>query len=60
MCSNAEKILQLECGPMPNVMAAQRGVAPSVERCWSNRENNEAKTRNQLKFVGCPKLANQS
>jgi len=35
-------------------------VAPSVECCWSNRENNEAKTRNPLKFAGCPKLANRS
>jgi len=29
-------------------------VVPSVECCWSNRENNEAKMQNLLKFARMP------
>jgi len=37
--SRKQAIKQLECGPVPNVMAALRTqVAPSVECCWGNRE----------------------
>jgi len=43
----------VECGPMPNVIAAQPNIEP--RRC-----SNEAKTRNPLKFAGYPKLANGS
>ena len=44
-------LAKLECGQWP---PSRMYVAPSVECCWSNRENNEAETRNPLKFAGVP------
>jgi len=62
---------QLECGPMPNVMATLPNIgsaqAPSVQRrkVWlmpSTRVpcSNAAKTRNPLKLAGVPKLMKRS
>jgi len=57
----------LECGPMPNVMAAlpNIGGASVIAAVWLTPTttvpcSNAAKTRNPLKFAGCAKLANRS
>ena len=56
------KLKRLECGPMPNVMAALPNIsAPSVQRrkVWLTPTtrvpcSTAAKTRNPLKFAGVP------
>jgi len=56
------KLLQLECGPMPNVMAALPnigGTLCSTLRSWLTPNtgvpcSNAAKTQNPLKFAGVP------
>ena len=63
-----EKKKQLECGPMPNVMAAlpnTGGALCSTPQRWLTPTtrvpcSNAAKTRNPLKYAGVPKLANGS
>ena len=60
---------ELECGPMPNLMAALPNIGGAL--CSTPQSSadtfttrvpcsNAAKTRNPLKFAGCPKLANRS
>jgi len=56
----------LECGPMPNVMAAQTNIGGAVcessvipflvsrRKVWRRRCSNEGKTRNPMKFAGVP------
>jgi len=59
---------QLECGPMPNVMAALPnigGAAIQHRKVWLTPttrvpRSNATKTRNPLKLAGCPRLANRS
>ena len=62
---------RLECGPVPNVMAAlpNRGGSlcsmPQRRKVWLTLTtrvlcSNAAKKRNPLKFAGCPKLPNRS
>jgi len=56
---------ELECGPMPNVMAALPNIGgPSVQCCkvWLTPTtrvpcSNATKTRNQLKFAGVPQIS---
>ena len=63
-----ERKKRLECGPMINVMVTlPKLVAPSVQRrkVWLTPTtrvpcSNAAKTRNPLKFGGCPKLTKGS
>ena len=60
---------QLECGPMPNVMAALPNIGGAL--CSTPQSladahysrvpcSNAAKTRNPLKLQGYPKLVNRS
>ena len=63
-----ERKKELECGPMPNVMAALLnigGVLCSTPQSLAKAHykvpcSNAAKTRKPLKFAGCPKLVNHS
>ena len=60
--------VQLECGPMPNVMVALTnigGALCSMPQSLADAHyympcSNAAKTRRPLKFEGCPKLVNRS
>jgi len=60
-------IYELDCGPMPNVMAALPNIgAPSVQRrkVWLTPTtrvpcSNSAKTRNPLKLAGVPQTHQQ-
>jgi len=56
------KLLKTRCGPMPNVMAALPNITPQFgwRPLYRVLCSNAAKTRNQLKFAGCPKPANRS
>ena len=58
---------QLECGPMPNVMAALPNIGGALcstpqrladAHYWS-AVHNAAKTRNRLKFAGVPQTRQQ-
>jgi len=59
--------MQLECGPMPNVMAAlpnTGGALCSTPKVWLTPTtrvpcSNAAKTRNPLKFAGVPQTRQQ-
>jgi len=56
-CNPQKSIFKLNVGRCPTWWPASRiglYVAPSVECCLPNRENNETKTRNPLKFAGVP------
>ena len=69
---NKEKQMQLECGPMPNVMVALPNIGgavlvPSVQRrkVWLTPttrvpSSNAAKTRKPLKFAGVPQTRQQT
>ena len=62
--SNLHSKFTLECGPMPNVMAALSNIGGAVcstpqslagAQYWSGVPcSNAAKTKNPLKFVGVP------
>jgi len=63
----AEKCVLLECGPMPNVMAALPNIGGTLcstpqsladAHYWS-AFRNAAKTRNPLKFAGVPQTRQQ-
>ena len=64
---NNELVVKLECGPMPNVMAAVPnigGALCSTPQIWLTPTNrvpcsNAAKTRNPLKFAGVPQTRQQ-
>jgi len=59
--------IQLECGPMPNVMAALQNIGGTSVQCrkvWlmpTTRVpfSNAAMTRNPLKFTGVPQTGRQ-
>jgi len=62
-----QKLKQLECGAMPNVMAALPnigGALCSTRKVWLTPTtrvlcSNAAKTRNPLKFAGVPQTRQQ-
>ena len=56
--------LKLECGPMPNVMAALPNIGVQRRKVWLTPTSrvpcsNAAKTRNPLKFTGVPQTRQQ-
>jgi len=55
---------KLECGPMPNVMAALPNIGVQRRKVWLTPTtrvpcSNADKTRNPLKFAGVPQTRQQ-